>query len=277
MSSREQLQRAYGGWIKALTSKNIEAISSSIADTVIHNGQVFNKETYSRYLRETLECFSSHSMETDMITVDVSDRAIADRLIHRGILQMPCFSAPITGKTIEWSEHILLWFDSDDKINRVETLVEVDALRTGASQIPHMPTSPLAPAPPGFDLKAMYWDYNYTTQFARENLSKHCHDELTHQLQTCSLDEFRNFIEITTKQIEGFKVTVLDLITDEASQHIAARIELSGKPLQEFAGIAPTGKEVRFVEHSYYKLSGGKIIHYWGLSDWDAYKKCLEE
>ncbi|KFA68521.1 hypothetical protein S40285_09689 [Stachybotrys chlorohalonatus IBT 40285] len=275
MSSREQLAQAYHKWLKALVDRDSTVISASVADAIIHNGDSFDNQTYSDYVLKSLEAFSDHTIELDMLTVDVQTRGVAASVIHRGTLQKPYLGGLVTSEAIEWSEHVLNWFNAESKIIRTKTLNEVEAIRTGTPQVARMPKVQPAPAPQGFDIKTTYRNYVHTSVTARENLHNFVQPTLTHNLHPCTLDQFRGFIESTTKQIQGFDVTIVDLITDEVSQHVAARIELSGKPVAEFAGVQPTGKEVRFPEHAFYKLSEGKIIHYRGVADLDVYKKCL--
>lgn len=64
------------------------------------------------------------------------------------------------------------------------------------------------------------------------------------------------------KTFENMRVEVLDLF--EEGGMVAARLLFRGKHVGEFAGIAPTGKEIVFEALEHFKLIDGKVRESWG-------------
>lgn len=64
------------------------------------------------------------------------------------------------------------------------------------------------------------------------------------------------------KTFENMRVEVLDLFEEEGM--VAVRLLFRGKHVGEFAGIAPTGKEIVFEALEHFKLIDGKVTESWG-------------
>ncbi|MEU5906109.1 ester cyclase [Micromonospora sp. NPDC047467] len=56
---------------------------------------------------------------------------------------------------------------------------------------------------------------------------------------------------------------------------VAARLIDTGTPVQEWNGLAPTGKSVRFAETAFYQVQDGKFKHMWYLMDADTVRRQL--
>jgi predicted ester cyclase len=278
MSSREQYIQAYHDWINALNNRDTQFVSNSVAEVAVHDGERIDKEQYVRRVFDILEASSVTKIELDTLIVDTTAQATAARLIHRGTLKIPYLGASVTGKPIEWSEYTLTWFNDDNKIVRTDNLVDVDALRAGTPEAPRTPSLTYSLPPMNFDIAAMYRGYLDTinAQTTKENLHKFVQPVVTHNLHVSNLDQYRLFIEDSFEQVEGMHLKLTDIIVDDVSQQIASRIELSGKPVGSWLGIPPTGRSMRFPEHAFYTLDGGKIAYLWAIRDFDTYKKCLE-
>lgn len=82
-------------------------------------------------------------------------------------------------------------------------------------------------------------------------------------------------IESSFDDIRGLHFSVEELVVDDDSAQIAARLGFTGLPVRSFRGIEPTGKEVRFSEHAYYKLHQGRIFWVTSLLDLEAYRTCM--
>lgn len=64
------------------------------------------------------------------------------------------------------------------------------------------------------------------------------------------------------KTFENMRVEVLDLFEEEGM--VAVRLLFRGIHVGEFAGIAPTGKEIAFEALEHFKLIDGKVTESWG-------------
>ena len=281
MSSRKELEQACRHWFEAVNQRDADTLSALVADTVTYeNKQVAGRE-YVRQLLDVLESASAEKVELDMITIDKTTRGVAARLIIQGTLKKPYLGAQVTGNPIEWVEYPLIWFDASHKIVRYLVLTDTEVLRSNTARVARTPTFHYAPAPsPDFDLKTMYEGYLHTVNnaetAARENLYKYAQSRVTHNLQDATLDEFRGFLEANAGVVDDLRLTVTELIVDEETQQIASRIVLTGTPKEEFMGVQPTGRAMRFPEHAMYKLDGGKIAYVWAVRDADTLKESLK-
>lgn len=52
--------------------------------------------------------------------------------------------------------------------------------------------------------------------------------------------------------------------------HVAVRLAFDCTPVGEFLGLPVNGKRVRFTEHVFYTLEGGRIRTVWSLLDRQA-------
>ncbi|KEY70679.1 hypothetical protein S7711_09867 [Stachybotrys chartarum IBT 7711] len=278
MATRELIEETYRDWIAALNSQNDEAISAAIAEKIMHDGLESGKHQYTQQVIKVLDELSVTKVDLDMFTIDTAAQAISARLLYRGKSQINDGGIPTNDTFIEWSAITFTWFDADLKMIRASSLVDMDAIRAGNNKAAPTPTLHYEPAPPGFGIQALYHGYLdcINTDRDKDRLARHVHSVITHNEHMSDLDEFLSFLNHNSRQIEGNKLTIKDLITDDVSQQIAARLELSGTPVGEVFGSAPTGRAVRFPEHAMYKLHGGKIAFVWAVRDFDTFRKRLE-
>ena len=73
--------------------------------------------------------------------------------------------------------------------------------------------------------------------------------------------------------IDGFRtafpdmaVTIQEIIG--AGGRVAVRASISGTHLQEWFGIAPTGKSFNISIHDFHHIVDGRLTHTWHLEDW---------
>ncbi|KAF3942104.1 hypothetical protein ABW19_dt0204992 [Dactylella cylindrospora] len=66
------------------------------------------------------------------------------------------------------------------------------------------------------------------------------------------------------------------LVADEVEQRVAARLLITGTPVEEFLGFTPNGKRVELVEHAFYEFYEGRIKEVKTLLDMDGLKKQME-
>jgi predicted ester cyclase len=184
-----------------------------------------------------------------------------------------------TGNPVEFAEASFFWV-KDGKVYKNYTIIDMAALSKGEGVDYKVAASMTAanPAPEGFDLLATYKAYVDCVQQGptADSLSKFCHSSMTLNSKEVSLEEYLGKIEGAKASIEGLKWELVETVVDEKKQQIAARVILTGKPVQDFAGVAPTGNSVRFPEHVLYQFDGGKIKQVVQLMDFNSYRASLQ-
>ncbi|CCF47330.1 hypothetical protein CH063_04122 [Colletotrichum higginsianum] len=91
------------------------------------------------------------------------------------------------------------------------------------------------------------------------------------------LEEYRRGVEGSREAISGLRFEIQELLVDDETQQVAARLQITGTPVAEFAGARPNGKAVKFHEHCMYRFDKGKIALVWATMELDAYRRQLEE
>ena len=274
MTTKENIAEAFRSSLNAVNRRDNEGISKFLSDKIIHNGETIYKDDYIRHITKGVpESSVDHRIDLDMLAVNNDASSLAARLIHQVTLT--------DQQHVEWPENSFVWFDTQGRILRIQSLVDDDVLRSGTAPVPvprNVPDAKQAPLPPGSDLAAMYRDYIHAinTLTMREKFPSYCHPTVTHNARALGLDEYCGFIEDDMETIRGLTFTVKAIVADDEAQHVAARIEFTGTPAREFRGIQPNGKPVRFWEHVLYGLDGGKISWVWSVLDFEAYRRCLE-
>lgn len=109
-----------------------------------------------------------------------------------------------------------------------------------------------------------------------EHFPSYYHPTVAHNPRQLGLDQYSSYIEDSFDEIQGVTFTIKEIVADDEAQHVAAPLEFTGTPVRGFRGIQPNGKGVRFWEHVFYILDGGKVSWVWSILDQEAYRKCLE-
>jgi steroid delta-isomerase-like uncharacterized protein len=92
-------------------------------------------------------------------------------------------------------------------------------------------------------------------------------DFIVRHLDAPELDR-EGWKEFSRPFVSGFskrQLVVEDLVTE--GNEVVARMTFSGRHTDEFFGVAPTGREVRFTGIVWFRISEGKIIEHWGEFD----------
>ena len=95
-------------------------------------------------------------------------------------------------------------------------------------------------------------------------------DELWNKKNEAIPDELRSFSRGTLGRevraaFPDIQLTVEDQVAE--GDKVVTRYTLRGTHKGEFAGIAPTDKQVTFTGIWIYRIEGGKIVERWGNSD----------
>lgn len=263
----------FRSWLSSLNDRNWDDAALFLDETITFNERNLTKQEYMSEIQESFKAIPDDNIELDMLIVDTNSPKLAARLIHSGTLSKPYHGVQVTGKRIKWPEHMLCWF-KDSKIIRIQTLHDIEIMKEQNPKIPRTPTLQQRPPSEPVNLAENYRAYVNTinTLTMQDHFPKYCQPTLTHNTRKLTIDEYRLFIEGSFENIQGLTFTIKELIVDDASQVLAARLEFGGRSVKEFMGIPPSGEEVRFWEHVFYAFDGGKITWVWAMLDLEAYR-----
>ena len=268
-------EQTFKGWQQALGKRDWQAARSYLAPNVTYNGNPI-QEAHSE-LAEVAAAAPDIQSEIDTLVVGNDGLSVAARIIHRATLVKSILAIPVTGQPVEWTEHIMLWVsDDDDKlISRILALV--DTQHQSAETVPRTPSDlQQRPPPVAFNLDSMYRSYlaAINSPTIADNLPTFYQPNLVHTAKDMTIKDLADFLEASPKILRDLNLSATDLIVDDASQQIAARIQFDGTPLKPFFGIDPPtdGRAVRFYEHAFYKLDGGKFKFIWAMMDLVGYQ-----
>lgn len=244
-----------------------------------------------RRLATTTETATGTATETETETEGVTGKLLAP---HHNV--------------VEVAAHAFAWLrDATSPANvRIEAILDTEAaalpgqhtssharpptVAPRASLIPtHPPPTP--PGPPSSSATArggasQSLAVTYRAYIAAINaramstsLPHFCHATVTHNAVPHTLPEYQALMEDAQAAIPDITFVISDLITNEQTQMVAARLEFTGTPEKEFAGVCiPSSekgrrREVRFSEVVFYWFQEGKIREVVSLVDLEAYRK----
>jgi predicted ester cyclase len=278
MSARDNLSQAFRKWLAAFNAQDVDTMTGLTGNTVINEKKQLSGQEYIDKATKARHDAGVENTELDMTTIDTNGRAIAARLLHKSTLQKPYLGVTTGGQAFEWSEHVLVWFNEDLKIIRAEHMTDVEEFRTNPEKVTRTPVLDYTSALGHAGIKDLYEGYigSINARTVKEELHNFCNPVVTHNQQVATLEDFQAFMQDSFTQVPDLHFTLTSLIIDEDTQQIASWLELSGKPVGTWAGIAPTGRSMRFPEIAFYKLDEGKIAFIWAIRDFETYRKCLE-
>lgn len=215
----------------------------------------------------------------DVLVQDDESGQLGARLIVRAIPTRALEDGDPAGQPIEYPEHIICKFE-DSKITDIKSITDMDVVREGLSHIePSSETGPRVSDGANVDLAQMYTSYTrcINSQTMATELHKYCQPHVTWCGRHLALVEYRMLMEDSFSAISGLVFKVRHLVVDKERQQLAVRIEFSGTPVKEYAGVEPNGKAVNFAEHAFYWVEDGKISRVSTVIDWDAYRRQMRE
>ncbi|KAJ6439362.1 SnoaL-like polyketide cyclase [Purpureocillium lavendulum] len=268
---RPQARNIVESWAAALARRDYSASRDILSPgcSVLRNGVSHDRDSFIAGLQTAIGS-SPGRVEIGLVIVDSRDSSnLAARLIHHDE-----DSTGASGRTLE---HAFLWIDPSGKIVKMVTVTDDTAPKEVVEDKMSEPTVHREGRPDAGDLAGFYEEYIGTINSLtmKERLHEFCQPTVTHNARRFSLDEYRLMIESSFDEIRGLHFAIDDLFVDSETGQIAARLGFTGRPAKEFRGIAPTGKDVRFSEHAYYRLEDGKIARVQSLLDLASYKRSL--
>ncbi|KFA66976.1 hypothetical protein S40285_08386 [Stachybotrys chlorohalonatus IBT 40285] len=266
------------GWIDAINARNWDDAVQSLSPTITVNDRNLDRATFIDTLRSYFNVVPDDVIYVDLIMVDKSNAKVVARNIHHGTLAQPYHGAQVTGNPIEWSEHTFYYFNDQGKVEKLVSLLDTQAFATQTREVPRTPPSDrVPPENSSVDMEAVYRAYidSINSRTMAEYFPGYCQSNIVHNCNKYTTDQYREMIESSQVVIEDLWFGLEDVIVDESAQMVASHIRFTGKPVKEFCGIQPTGREVRFSELCIYQLQRGKICFVWSLLDLEAYERSM--
>ncbi|KAM5345976.1 hypothetical protein ACJ41O_011837 [Fusarium nematophilum] len=214
---------------------------------------------------------SSQKSEVDSYVEDIDSQALAARLIKTE-------AGESQETTFEYQEIVMAWF-ADGRLSRYLALKDADGREARNPTVTKTPQALTdSQSTTSLDLRAFYHDYiaciNAKSMEADFD-HKFCQSTVTHNNRQMTIPEYITLITDGQGAIKGLHFDIQDVVVDNRTGQIAARLEFTGVPVGKWANAEPNGKSVRFHENVMYWLHEGKIAWIWSVVDLDSYRKQL--
>ncbi|SEH68172.1 Predicted ester cyclase [Mycolicibacterium rutilum] len=124
------------------------------------------------------------------------------------------------------------------------------------------------------DLAAIYREYLRCLNERRwSDLGDFVANHLSYNRNRMTLADYRALLEADTTATPDLQFRPDLLLADADS--VACRLWFECTPRYRFLGIEPTGVQVRFAEHVFYRFREQRIVEVWSLIDKDAVRDQL--
>ncbi|TDZ53651.1 hypothetical protein CTRI78_v006835 [Colletotrichum trifolii] len=269
-------------YVDCLNHCKFDVIGNHLADTISRNGQPQTKEEHVARLRHRTQGLAGFEVKIDTMLVDKKARAVAARYVNRMTASQPEADGDVPAgetTTTEFDEQCYVWFDERGKMARIVTLQDNEGIRARnptAAMTPRFLTRSMPQEP--VDLGSVLGAYvaSINQHRMRAEFPRLCRHEVRHNNRALSVEDYARSIEYSHEAIAGLRFGIRELLVDEETQQVAARLEITGTPVMEFAGVRPNGREVRFHEHCMYRFDRGKIAVVWATMELDSYRRQME-
>ncbi|KAM0544855.1 hypothetical protein ACHAPJ_011600 [Fusarium lateritium] len=254
-----------------------DTLERLIQPNVIINDNSQQRDAFIAKLRFDIENQGTSS-KLDSCVVDVNAQAITARIIKT---QPPSAEHEEEGAStiqiFQYQEIILAWF-LDGQLSILKTLQDNDARRAKQRSATTTPTHLLEnSSTTSLNLEEMYRNYikSINDKTMEANFQNFCKPSVTHNTHQKTVPEYISLIKESQSAIKDLYFDIQDLIIDNESGRVAARLEFTGIPVKNWADAEPNGQSVRFHEHVMYWLDEGRIHWVWSIVDLDTYRKQL--
>ncbi|KAF4969111.1 hypothetical protein FZEAL_10287 [Fusarium zealandicum] len=264
--------------IDCQNSKRWETLERYLQPTVNNNGQSQPREAFISYLQPGFDEEGKQS-RLDSHLVDVTSQALAARLIiSQTVVQEGKEDGPAV-ETFQYQAIVLAWF-VDGRLSRWQALQDDETYRTRQPSATSTPQAILTrpSSTPSIDLKMRYHDYikSINNKTMEAHFHKFCQPTVMHNDREMTTADYISLIGESQECIRDLNFKVQDILVDNQSGQVAARLEFTGVPVAKWANAEPNGKGVRFHEHVMYWLDGGRISWVWSILELDEYRKQLQ-
>ncbi|KAF6814854.1 SnoaL-like polyketide cyclase [Colletotrichum sojae] len=266
-------------YVDCLNNRRWDAMGNHLADNLIRNSHSQTRDEHIDRLRSRTDVFAGFSVKIDTMLVDRQARAVAARYVNRMTLTDAMMSVDPVGRALEFDEQCFVWFDDRGKIARIRTLQDNDGIRAQQATAAVTPRFLMRTLPDELvDLRALYRDYvaAMNGRGGEQELRRFCGPRVRHNDRPLSLADYARSMQMSHEAIAGLHFEIQELLVDDETQQVAARLQITGTPVSEFAGVRPNGKSVKFHEHCMYRFDRGRISVVWATMELDSFRLQLE-
>ncbi|GAY17733.1 ester cyclase [Mycobacterium sp. shizuoka-1] len=126
------------------------------------------------------------------------------------------------------------------------------------------------------DLLTIYRDYLRCLNARRwDELSRFVSDEVVHNGVRLRLSGYRAMLESDTDATPDLQFVPEILIADD--RVVSCRLFFRCTPQRAFLGFEPTGGQVSFAEHAFYRFEDGRIAEVWSVIDKEAVREQISD
>ncbi|KAK2773915.1 SnoaL-like polyketide cyclase [Colletotrichum kahawae] len=256
--------------IRHLDEQEWDEVKPKVQPNIDYNGQSLAATVFFASESNSLSPGMKLDRKLDTIIVNNSSDAIAARCINRA------GSSESTEGSYEFQEIIFAWF-IDNRLARWQSLRDEDGSKPRQHSVHRTPifTGDSSSRDDQLRLKELYKAYiNSINEKTMERDFEHfCQPELEHNGRRLTIAEYIPLISDSHDAIQSLHFHVEELLADEETQQIAARLEFTGTPVREWGGAEPNGKWVKFHENVMYQLYQGKIARVWSVIELNVYRQ----
>lgn len=122
------------------------------------------------------------------------------------------------------------------------------------------------------DLTAIYRAYLACLNDRRwDDLGEYVTDDVVRNGERLGLNGYRAMLESDTRATPDLEFNAEILTADD--RHVGCRLVFTCTPTHTFLGLGPTGEQVTFAEHVFYRFEDRRIAQVWSLIDMDAIRE----
>lgn len=256
--------------IRHLDEQEWDEVQPKVQPSIDYNGQSLAATVFFASESHSLSPGMKLDRKLDTIIVDTSSDAIAVRCINcAGVSES-------TGGSYEFQEIIFAWF-IDNRLARWQSLRDEDGSKSRHHLVHRTPifTGDPSSRDDQLHLKELYKAYinSINEKTMERDFECFCQPELEHNGRRLTIAEYIPLISDSQDAIQSLHFHVEELLADEETQQIAARLEFTGTPVREWGGAKPNGKSVKFHENVMYQLHQGKLARVWSVIELNVYRQ----
>lgn len=268
-TSATGVESVFRSLIQHLDEQDWDEVEREVQPIIDYNGQSMSATVFFACESNSLSTGRKLHRKLDTIIVDTSSNAFAARYIN--IAGSP-YSAP------EFQEIIFAWF-VENRLAKWQSLRGEAGSESRHSAVPRTPTltRDLSSRHDKLDLKELYKAYitSINEKTMERDFERFCQPELEHNGRRLTITEYIPLISDSQDAIQNLHFDIEELLLDEETQQIAARLEFTGTPVRQWGGAEPNGNSVKFHENVMYQLHEGKIAHVWSVIELNVYRQQL--
>ncbi|KAK6703481.1 hypothetical protein SNK04_013391 [Fusarium graminearum] len=268
---RSEIVHSFEAILSASCEEQWDRLESSVQSTVAVNNTPLQRETFIANLRSDVGN-NNISSKLDSSVVDVNAQAIAARVIKTESSSSEESSAT---QSVQYQEIVFAWF-TDGRLSAIKSLQDNDARRARQNSAMGTPARLLENSIPAtVDLDSTYRQYigSINEKTMEATFETFCKPSVTHNTHKKTIAEYIYLIQESQEAIQGLYFDIQDLIVDEDTGRVAARLEFTGVPVKTWTDAEPNGQSVKFHEHVMYWFEQGRIHWVWSIVDLDTYRE----